>query len=74
MWAPDGRGIIYVATRSGVANLWRQPLDGSKPAQLTNFPAELIAGLSLATDGKRIALSRGHSTLDVVLIKDARNQ
>ena len=72
-WAPDGRSLIYSRGGIGaVANLWSQPLDGGKPSQLTNFTTETIWGFSLAPDGKRLVLSRGHSTLDVVLIKDAR--
>jgi Tol biopolymer transport system component len=57
---------------NGVSNLWSQPLDGGKPSQITNFTTELINEFAIAPDGKHIALSRGHSTLDVVLVKDAR--
>lgn len=71
-WAPDGRSIIYSMSRSGVANLWSYPLDGGKPTQLTDFTTESIPELALSRDGKRIAISRGHSTLDVVLIKDSK--
>ncbi len=72
-WSPDGRAIIYTTFQNGVSNLWSQPLDGGKPSQITNFTTESIRGLAISPDGKRIALSRGHSTLDVVLIKDSRN-
>jgi serine/threonine protein kinase/dipeptidyl aminopeptidase/acylaminoacyl peptidase len=71
-WAPDGRAIIYSATQNDVTNLWSQPLDGGKPSQITDFTTERIPELSIAPDGKLIALSRGHSTLDVVLIKDSK--
>ena len=71
-WAPDGRAIIYSVSQRGVENLWSHPLDGGKPSQITNFTTELIREFAIAPDGKRIALSRGHSTLDVVLVKDAR--
>jgi Tol biopolymer transport system component len=73
-WAPDSRAIIRPASQSGVSNLWRVPLDGSKASPITNFTAETIPAFSLTSDGKRIALSRGHSTIDVVLIKDAKSQ
>jgi hypothetical protein len=58
-----------------VANLWSQSADGGKPVQITNFSSEFISSefisnFALSPDGKRIALSRGHSTADVVLIKD----
>ena len=71
-WAPDGRAIIYSASQKGVSNLWSLPLNGGKPSQITNFTTETIPELAIAPDGKRIALSRGHSTLDVVLIKDSK--
>lgn len=71
-WAPDGRAIVYSLTQKNVTNLWSQPLDGGKPTQITNFTTERIWDLAISADGKRIALSRGHSTIDVVLIKDDR--
>jgi len=73
-WSADGRAIIYITFQNGVSNLWSQPLDGGKPSQITNFTTESIRGLAIAPDGKHIALSRGHSTLDVVLIKDSEKQ
>jgi Tol biopolymer transport system component len=73
-WAPDSRAIIRPANQNGVTNLWRLPLDGGKPSQITNFTTDTIPRFSFASDGKRIAVSRGHSTLDVVLIKDAKSQ
>ena len=71
-WAPDGRAIVYSLTQKNVTNLWSQPLDGGKPTQMTNFTSERIPDLAISADGKRIALCRGHSTIDVVLIKDDR--
>ncbi|MEP6922117.1 MAG: protein kinase [bacterium] len=71
-WSPDGRAIIYSLTQKNVSNLWSQPADGGKPSQMTDFTSERIPDLAVATDGKRFALCRGHSTLDVVLIKDSK--
>ncbi|MEK6325271.1 MAG: protein kinase [Acidobacteriota bacterium] len=69
-WTSDARAFFYADTQNGVANLWSQPVDGGKPVQITNFSSEFISNFALSRDGKRIALSRGHSTSDVVLIKD----
>src|SRR5262249_41183374 len=33
-WMPDGRSLIYVATRDGVSNIWSQTLAGGPPRQL----------------------------------------
>ena len=71
-WTPDSGSLIYKADRATVGNLYSQPLDGGKVRQLTSFESELIYNFSFSRDGKRIALSRGHSSLDVVPIKDFR--
>ncbi|MCM3872506.1 MAG: DPP IV N-terminal domain-containing protein, partial [Pyrinomonadaceae bacterium] len=36
-WTSDGRGLTYINTQGGVSNIWRQPLNGGEPVQLTNF-------------------------------------
>jgi hypothetical protein len=47
-----------------------QPIDGSAPKQISNFTSDLISNFALSRDGKRLAISRGNNSLDVVLIKD----
>ena len=68
-WTRDGRSIVYGATKNGVANLWAQPLDGGEPRQITNFTSERLLWFEFSRDGKRLALTRGTLTSDVVLIK-----
>ena len=70
-WTPDGRAVTYVDSREGVNNIWSQPLDGGSPKQLTNFKSEFIIKYAWSRDGK-LALSRGHDTADVVLIRNFR--
>ncbi|MGH9957827.1 MAG: TolB family protein [Pyrinomonadaceae bacterium] len=41
-WAPDGTSLDYIETREGVANLWRLPINGGEPKQLTDWTADLI--------------------------------
>jgi Tol biopolymer transport system component len=69
-WAQDGRALLYVETRNGVSNIWRQPLYGGNPVQITNFKSELISKFDLSYNGKQFALARGTSTGDVILISD----
>ena len=69
-WTADGRSVIYCSFQNGVANLWKQPIDGGTRQQVTNFTSDLIYYFALSRDGKRLALSRGNATLDIVLIKD----
>ncbi len=71
-WTPDGRSVLYVDARSGVSNIWSQPIDGSPPRQLTNFKSDLIFAFDLSNDGKRMVFSRGSISNDVVLIADVR--
>jgi Tol biopolymer transport system component len=69
-WTTDGRAIVYGVKRSGVSNLWAQPVDGSAAKQLTNFMSDLIFSFDFSADGKGLALSRGTQTSDVVLISN----
>jgi serine/threonine protein kinase len=71
-WSPDGRALVYMKDTNNVTNLWSLPLDGSKPRQLTDWPAEQIFGFAYARDGKQLVIARGHISFDVVLIKDFR--
>ncbi|MEW6211043.1 MAG: winged helix-turn-helix domain-containing protein [Acidobacteriota bacterium] len=70
VWISDGRAILYLDMRGGTRNLWRQPLDGGKPVQLTNFTSNGIRWSALSSDGKQIAFTRETITSDVVLISD----
>ncbi len=67
----DGKGVVYTTRENGVDNLWLQMLDGSKGRQLTDFTAEHIYDFHWSPDGKQLALVRGHTDSDVVLIRDA---
>ncbi len=71
-WSPDGRALTYIESQGGVSNIWSQPLNGSKPVQLTNFKTGRIFNFDWSPDGKWLALARGTITSDVVLINDLR--
>ena len=32
-WTPDGRQVVFISQRGGKAGIWRQPVDGSGPAE-----------------------------------------
>jgi Tol biopolymer transport system component len=68
----DGKGVVYPVRENGVDNLWLQPLDGSKGKQLTDFTSEHIFDFHWSFDGKQLAIVRGHTDADVVLIRDAQ--
>ena len=71
-YSQDGKAIEYPVRENGVDNIWRQPLDGSPGKWETAFNSEQIGGFEWSPDGKTLALQRGHTESDVVLLKDER--
>jgi Tol biopolymer transport system component len=69
-FSPDGKAVVYPARENGVDNLWLQPLDGSKGRQITDFTSERIYDFHSSLDRKQLAIVRGHTDSDVVLIRD----
>ena len=70
-WNPDGRSIVYAKSNGNVSNLWKQPLDGSEPVQITDFASYTIGDFAWSQDGKKIAITRSSEIRDVVLIRQA---
>jgi Tol biopolymer transport system component len=70
-WAPDGQGVAYVNEQDR-RNLWEQPLDGSPARALTRFADGQILEFAWSADGQRLALARGRSSDDIVLLKGLR--
>jgi Tol biopolymer transport system component len=71
-WSPDGKSLIYVENRKGVSNIWSRPLDGSPAKQLTSFQSDLISSFAWSTDGTELAMARGTSTSDAILISNSQ--
>jgi dipeptidyl aminopeptidase/acylaminoacyl peptidase len=55
-WAPDGRSIYFLSTRSGSSQVWRLPLDGGEPTRVTDLPLD-VGSLTLSPDGKTFAFA-----------------
>jgi Tol biopolymer transport system component/DNA-binding winged helix-turn-helix (wHTH) protein len=68
-WSPDGEALNYLDRSHGVFNIWRQPLDGSAPAQITNFTEDAIFYYDWDDEGQLI-VSRGAKIRDIVLIRN----
>jgi serine/threonine protein kinase len=69
-WAPDGKSITFIMGSGGdVANIWKQPLAGGPPVQITDFKEYLIFAYDWSRDGDLVC-SRGVVDNDVVLIRD----
>ena len=71
-YTPDGKGLVYKIRENGVDNLWQQSLDGSAGKQITSFRSEQIQDFHWSFDGKQLAVVRGHTDSDVVLMRDMR--
>jgi Tol biopolymer transport system component len=70
-WSPDGKHLDYIDGRSGVDNVWEQPLTGGAPKQLTNFTTdENIIDFTWSADGSALLLIRDRGSIDVVLISN----
>jgi len=69
-WTADSQAVYYHALTNGVSNIWRQPIDGSPPTQVTDFQTGRIFNFAYSPGGKQLALSKGTLERDVVLIKD----
>jgi serine/threonine protein kinase len=70
VFAPDGKGIVYPVREGDTSNLWLQHLDGSPGKQLTHFTSELIRDFDYSMNGKQLAVIRGHTDSDVVLMRE----
>jgi len=73
-FSPDGKAIVYPIREKGVDNLWLQPLDGGPGRDLTNFSSLKIYSYQWSLDGKSLALVRGDSPSDLVLIQDSQEK
>ena len=68
-YSADGKSVYYAITEKGVSNLVKQSLDGGPPVQVTNFTDLVTYGYAYDWTSKRLAVTRGKSNSDVVLIK-----
>jgi Tol biopolymer transport system component len=68
-WTPDGKALTYLDRSDGVYNIWRQPLDGATPTQITTFTEDVIFYYDWLGDETQLIFSRGEKTRHIVLIK-----
>jgi Tol biopolymer transport system component len=71
LWTPDGLSVAYIDPVSGM-NIWTQPLDGGPPSQLTHFTDRQIQDFGWSADGKQLAVARGTTSSDIVLLTGLR--
>ncbi|MES2032553.1 MAG: S9 family peptidase, partial [Pseudomonadota bacterium] len=56
-WAPNGKSIYVLSSRSGSSQVWRAPIDGGAPVQVTAAPFD-IGAFKLSPAGDRIIISQ----------------
>jgi len=71
-WSPTGASLQYLLTQNRATNIWEQPLAGGRPKQLTKFTSGRIFDFNWSSDHRRLLLTRGDVTSDVVLLSNLR--
>ena len=56
LWAPDGKSVWFISTRSDSSQVWRIRIDGGEAQQVTDEPLD-AGNLVLSPDGKHIAFT-----------------
>ncbi len=55
-WSPDGKSLFFLSSRGGSSQVFRLPLDGGEPQQVTKLPLD-VGGYALSRDGKTLAVA-----------------
>ncbi|WP_454887297.1 S9 family peptidase [Sphingomonas oryzagri] len=59
VWTPDGRAVVMSTNLSGRYNIWRAPVGGGWPQQLSQSEERQI-GLTVTPDGKTVIFESDH--------------
>lgn len=59
VWSPQEDAVLWLSERSGSFNVWRQPLAGGMPQQLTQHKDQPVRFLSSARDGSLVYSQAG---------------
>jgi hypothetical protein len=60
--------VVWYDNRRNQGNLWRHPISGGSATQLTRFTSDVIFSFAFSHDGRQVAISRGSTISDVVLM------
>ncbi|MBZ4416145.1 S9 family peptidase [Myxococcus sp. RHSTA-1-4] len=55
-WAPDGKSLFFLSSRGGSSQVWRLPVDGGEPQQVTKLPLD-VGAFRLSRDGSLLAVA-----------------
>ncbi len=73
-YSADGQSLYYGVTNKGVSNLVVQPIGIESASVVTNFDDLLIYGFDYDWKNKKLAVARGRSNDDVVLLTQQQPQ
>ena len=74
-WSPDGQALMVVQDTAPARNLFRLPLAGGHPVQLTHFDSEplLISAVAWSHDSRKLAITRQRrNSTDAVMFTNFR--
>jgi TolB protein len=71
-WGADSKSIIFFINGAAAHNLFQMSLDESQKKQLTNFESGHFKAFAVSPDRKQIAISRGHPSVEAVLLENFR--
>ena len=67
-WTRDSLSLLYVERHDGAENIWRQPIDGSPPVQVTDFNEDSILHYDSLAE-RTLIVSRGGRRRDISFMK-----
>jgi len=67
-WFPQGVAWQFLRSARGGFNIWDQPIGRGSATQLTTFTSGRIFNFDASVDGKRLVMTRGSLSQDVVLL------
>ncbi len=73
-FSPDGQALYYPVSEKGVANMVRQQVGGATVDPVTNFSDLTIYGYDYDWKNKKLALARGQTNHDIVLLTQQQGQ
>jgi eukaryotic-like serine/threonine-protein kinase len=68
LWSPDGKSLTYLDVAQRPLNLWSRDLQAGTSRQLTKLPPGNLFSAAWSRDWKTIAVARGTSSSDVVIV------
>ncbi len=73
-YSGDGQALYYPVSEKGVSNMVMQPIGSTTVSPMTSFDNLTIFGYDYDWKNRKLALARGHSDTDVVLLTQQQAQ